>query len=627
MAQALQALCRYFGMIGEAMQAISDKDLVDSCLVQATTDDPEQTIVTLEKLMSIRPELKQLHVGLATAYLRAKDFKNAQKHIDLARKKKLFDPRALDLLQGKILWEQGRRDYAVSFMRGGKSHADAATEMAIAQLYTEIFDYLTAEIIYRQLIERNPKHSDAYQAYVSLLIKGDKYEFARTVIETARVQLPDDILIFQLALNVYYLQGDFALLEQEAIAYLQDNPEADFAIHLLTQALWEMGRAEDALAVIEKNRAIVERYPLLKITEASIYRSRGDIDGCKEILDQARALNIKVPKALWNMGLLDLSCGNIKAGFEQFGLRFEVAINTTEPRQFASAQLWQGQALAAGEKLMIWREQGVGDVIAYASLLNEIPIAQNQLILEVDPKLAPLFQTSFPEALVRTPRYNKDYVSVNEDYHHQMPIGSLMPLYRQQDSDFDRQPTRYLEPDSTLKATYGQWFTGLSRKPKIGICWRSRRTDGVRSKHYYELSDLVPMFNSVDADFVSLQYDSDVDERDALFGEHSIRVYRHPHLDQFDDIAGTAAFIDNLDFVVTVGTAVQNISGGLGKPTIVLGLKGGYWFFGRDRKNVFTQPVHPNSHVFGRTLSEPKQAVIENAAAYLRSFFMFIGQK
>ncbi len=609
------------------MQAISDKDLVDSCLVQATTDDPEQTIVTLEKLMSIRPELKQLHVGLATAHLRAKDFKNAQKHIDLARKKKLFDTHALNLLQGKVLWEQGRRDYAVSFIRGGETYADDATEMAIAQLYTEAFDYLSAEKIYRQLIERTPKYSDAYQAYVSLLIKGDKYEFARTVIDTARVQLPDDILIFQLALNVYYLQGDFALLEQEAIAYLQDNPEADFAIHLLTQALWEMGRTEDALAVIEENRAVVERYPLLKITEASIYRSRGDIDRCKEILDQARALNIKVPKALWNMGLLDLSCGNIKAGFEQFRLRFEVAINTTEPRQFTSAQLWQGQALRADEKLMIWREQGVGDVIAYASLLNELPIAQNQMILEIDPKLIPLFQTSFPEALVRTPRYDKNYLSVNEDYQHQMPIGSLMPLYRHQDSDFDRQPTRYLDPDSTLKATYGQWLAGLSRKPKIGICWRSRRTDGVRSKHYYELNELVPMFKSVDADFVSLQYDNDAEERDTLFGQHGIRLYRHPHLDQFHDIAGTAAFIDNLDFVVTVGTSVQNISGGLGKPTIVLGLKGGYWFFGRDRKSVFTQPVHPNSHVFGRTLSEPKQAVIENAAAYLRSFFMFIGQK
>ena len=266
-------------------------------------------------------------------------------------------------------------------------------------------------------------------------------------------------------------------------------------------------------------------------------------------------------------------------------------------------------------------------MIAYASLLSELPIAQNQLILEVDPKLVALFQTSFPEAEIRTPRYNKDYVSSNEDYQHQIPIGSLMPMYRHQDSDFDRQASRYLEPDATLKATYGQWFAGLSRKPKIGISWRSRRTDGIRSKHYYELEDLVPMLSSVDAEFVSLQYDSDVEERDALFGKHGIRVYRHPHLDQFDDIAGTAAFIDNLDFVVTVGTAVQNISGGLGKPTIVLGLKGGYWFFGRDRKNVFTQPVHPNSHVFGRTLNEPKQAVIENAAAYLRSFFMFLGQK
>ena len=604
------------------MLEISDHDLIKTCLAQATNDEPQQIILTLEKLLLARPDLKQLHVALATAQIRAKNLKKAQKHLDIARKKKLFAQDALAMIQAKIYWESGHEERALRLLRGSQSHGSTELEMSIAQLYAESYNFAEAEKIYHHIIESEPDNRDAYMAYASILIKADKVKFARTVIEKALIHFPSNDDLNQLALNTYYLDGDFDRVESEADRILAENPNAEYAIYLKTQSLWESGKSQAALIYMRENPQILARHPLLQVTEASIYRGLGDIEACRRVLEEIRQKNYKIPKVRWNYSLLNLSCGNFEEGFKNYGLRFAVAATAIQPRSFRVPE-WDFRPLRPHEKLLLWREQGVGDIIAYLSLVAEAGVPNTQLIFEVDKKLIPLVEHSFPGATVRLPKFDGRYQSYDEDYTFHLPVGSLMPRYRVKDEDFERQPQRYIQPAAEDSEAYKQWLNGLSKKPKIGLCWRSSRTEGKRNKHYYTLSELTPLIASVDATFVSLQYDKDKDERDAFFGETGYRVYRHPTLDQYDDLAGTVAFIDNLDFVVTVGTAVQNLSGGLGKPTIVLGLRGSYMFFGRDTSSVFTQPVHPNSHVFVRTADEQKGPVIENAAAYLRSYFMF----
>lgn len=604
------------------MLKVSDHELIKSCITQASNDEPQEIILTLEKLMLARPDLKQLHVALATAYIRDKKLKKAQKHLDIAKKKKLYTAHSLKLMQAKIYWEGGQETRALRLLRGSAGFASTPVEMNIAQLYAESYNFKEAEKIYHRIIEDDPDFLDAYMAYANILIKADKIDFALQVAEKALQLFPEDDSLRQLALNTYYLKGDFDRVDLEAQKIIDADPQAEYAIYLTVQSLWESGKSLEALKRIREHPEVLKSHPLLQVTEASILRGLGDVDGCRRVLAEIGRKNYKIPKVRWNCALLNLSCGHFAEGFKHYGLRFGVAQTAVEPRSFRVPE-WDFRPLAPDQKLLLWREQGVGDVIAYMSLVSETGIPDHQLVFEVDQKLIPLVQQSFPGATVRPPKFDERYCSVDEDYHFHLPVGSLMPHYRHHDDDFDRQPQRYIQTDPETAAHYNKWLRGLSNKPKIGLCWRSSKNDGKRKKHYYTLNELNPLIQSVDATFVSLQYDIDDDERNAFFGETGQRIYRHPTLDQFDDLAGTAAFIDNLDFVVTVGTAVQNISGSLGKPTIVLGLKGSYMFFGRDTSSVFTQPIHPNSHVFGRTADEPKEPVIENAAAYLRSYFMF----
>jgi hypothetical protein len=55
--------------------------------------------------------------------------------------------------------------------------------------------------------------------------------------------------------------------------------------------------------------------------------------------------------------------------------------------------------------LLVWREQGLGDEIMFASMLDELRSIDGKVILECEPRLVEVFQRSFPEFVVRNEKY------------------------------------------------------------------------------------------------------------------------------------------------------------------------------------------------------------------------------
>ena len=49
---------------------------------------------------------------------------------------------------------------------------------------------------------------------------------------------------------------------------------------------------------------------------------------------------------------------------------------------------------------MLWGEQGVGDEILFASLIPELVKKVDELIVQVDPRLIPLFKRSFNKRII-----------------------------------------------------------------------------------------------------------------------------------------------------------------------------------------------------------------------------------
>jgi ADP-heptose:LPS heptosyltransferase len=104
------------------------------------------------------------------------------------------------------------------------------------------------------------------------------------------------------------------------------------------------------------------------------------------------------------------------------------------------------------------------------------------------------------------------------------------------------------------------------RKPVIGIAW----TGGVpwTGDRYrkWTLDDLLPVFRSVDAVWVSLQYKDAGKEIAAFRARHpdiDLRQYAYATLTQdYDD---TAALVAECDLVFSMQTGVIHLAGALGK--------------------------------------------------------------
>lgn len=67
------------------------------------------------------------------------------------------------------------------------------------------------------------------------------------------------------------------------------------------------------------------------------------------------------------------------------------------------------------------------------------------------------------------------------------------------------------------------------------------------------------------------------------------------HTDEFADFADTAAFVDNLDLVITVDTAVAHLAGAMGKPVWIMNRFDTCWRWLLDRAD---SPWYPSARLF-----------------------------
>jgi hypothetical protein len=246
---------------------------------------------------------------------------------------------------------------------------------------------------------------------------------------------------------------------------------------------------------------------------------------------------------------------------------------------------WDG---TKGKKVVVYGEQGIGDQICFASM---IPDASKdiEMIIDTHPKLSGLFARSFPQCKVYGTHKlsQKPWNKEDREFDASFPIGQLGEYYRLTDESFPR--AAFLKSDDERRLMWKSLFS-TKKKPVIGIAWTGGIQRTGRRFRVSQLEDWLPLFRSVNAHWVSLEYrpSKEIDEFKAKYPEIDLKEY--PWATLTEDYDDTAALVAAMDLVVSVPTSVAHLAGALGVPMIWL--KHCYPCF----KVAAGLPFHPVSH-------------------------------
>lgn len=250
---------------------------------------------------------------------------------------------------------------------------------------------------------------------------------------------------------------------------------------------------------------------------------------------------------------------------------------------------WDGKE---GLDIYVRGEQGIGDEISFASILQEFVGKHKKVTFDCDEKLGGLFARSFPDVEVIATRKQKndgkEWLKDRKFDAHCL-IGSLAYHYRKQDSDFPGTP--FLVADHERRI---QWKALLDRLPgkKVGIAWSGGSKGTFQERRSLPLEGLLPILKTEGVSWVSLQYKDHREEIEALEQKHGIKVHHWARAAESDDYDDQAALVSELDLVITVCTAVVHLAGSLGKTAWVLVPSKPRWWYGlKGRKSPWYSSI------------------------------------
>ena len=397
--------------------------------------------------------------------------------------------------------------------------------------------------------------------------------------------------------RVLKLKPNFAEAHSNLGVALRDNGELDAAIEHYYRAIKIRPNYVDALNNLgvalkdkgELNAAIDSHQLALKLEPncAETYYNLGvvqsdkaDPDAAIECYKKAVKISPNNAEAQHNLSLELLKIHKFQQGFKLQEWRWKAnqmigkPLETLQPR-------WNGEK---NKRVFIWREQGIGDEIMFASLIHEIYAISSKLIVNCDKRLISLFQRSFPKDII----YQSDRSLVTDDlYDFHIPIGSLPCVFRTTIKSFPKIPNGYLRQDEAKTHQLRQKLLMGEADTLIGISWLTTSAAHNSINRNIALPELAQALSSSKIQLVCLQYGDVSDQINRLKKEFGINIIQVSEIDNKKDIDGLASLIMACDKVVSVANATIHLAGALGADATVLLPFSARWLWGTNQLSSY----------------------------------------
>jgi len=257
-----------------------------------------------------------------------------------------------------------------------------------------------------------------------------------------------------------------------------------------------------------------------------------------------------------------LSQGHFAEGWAEYIWRFKSGKAAIPDRTYAVPR-WAGEPLA-GRTIAIWSEQGIGDIVMYASMINDAAARARSCVVQVPSRLKALFERSFPRVTV----VSGDDAAFPGAVDFETPIAGLGRWLRPTFESFGSGDS-YLKPDRALVERLRGIYRGGDKVLLVGIAWRSTNVPHDTDKSL-DLRFWGGLLNVPGVRFISLQYGDCATELESARQGFGVKIIRDETVDPLGDLDRHAAQIAAMDFVVSTANTAAHLAGALGVPTICM---------------------------------------------------------
>jgi tetratricopeptide (TPR) repeat protein len=478
-------------------------------------------------------------------------------------------------------------------LRARPGHPDALYQLA--STYKDLGQNDLAERTFGQLLELAPNHAEGLSGLGALRAGQKRYDEALPLLERAVKARPEyaqghhnlgvclglsgrreeavNELQEAIRLRADYTEAwynlgsvlDLLKRREESIVMLRQalrlNPKHTGARTNLFHVLHKLGRFSEAqtsiLEALREQPTSAEMHANL----GTVLQMQGRIRESLACFDVALRFDPHCAMAQYNRATTLLVRGKWLEGWPGYEYRFGLDGKVSHQYRHYPQPRWNGGPLD-GKRIVVWAEQGLGDVLQFVRFAPQLAARGAKVIVECPRSMAAIVRTASGIERVAA---EGDPAS-QADLH--TPVASLPGLLKTTVATIPADVPYLHAPAEKIERW--QQILGPKRGLRVGIAWRGNPDHGHDHWRSIALRRFAPLAAMPGVELISLQKGPPRAEIAQVSGKFA--VWESPVPDPEDageSLLETAALICCLDLVICVDTAVAHLTGALAKPVWV----------------------------------------------------------
>ena len=340
------------------------------------------------------------------------------------------------------------------------------------------------------------------------------------------------------------------------------------------------------------------------------YKFLGDFAKAKACLQRAFENEPEQIEHQWNLSLVELATGEMKAGWENYEARYNprriatdrvVSPNTVVP-------MLQPTDSVQGKTVLLMQEQGYGDTFQFYRFAKALKEEGASKIIAITAKELLATVRSIPWI---------DEVAVELVSPVRLPDYWAFPMsmpYRYKIERLEDIPATmgYIAATKQKVAFWAEKLSALNpKKLRVGLVWAGRETHSNDKNRSMRLEQLAPLAQFQDQiEFISLQKGGREDD-DPKAQWPIVRLGS-----QIEDFSDTAGLLANLDLLISIDSAPVHIAGAMGMPvwTLIPEIFDFRWMVDRT-----DSPWYPSMRLFRQPKNGGWEPVVQDLVEGLKA--------